>query len=115
MDLFDPSMTDLVPDTTALRDSLRSFDEFYWMVDVMLEGLNIMGGAAAYSFFDIGLKIWEPLAKMDIGYIPEDMDEFKKALYLNKLKVYERKFTKPTETDDEGAGAIDDHDHNDEI
>jgi len=86
------------------------------MVDIMLEGLNIMGGAAAYSFFDIGLKIWEPLAKMEIGYIPEDMNEFRKALYLNKLKVYERKFTKPEASEgDDGAGAIDDNDQDDEI
>ena len=113
MDLFDPSMTDLVPDTDALQDSLRSFDEFYWMVDIMLEGLNIMGGAAAYSFFDIGLKIWEPLAKMEIGYIPEDMNEFRKALYLNKLKVYERKFTKPEASEGDGAGA--DEENDDEI
>jgi len=54
--------------------------------------LNILAGAAAYSFFDIGLKIWEPLAKMGITFVPKDMKLFRKALYMKKLKVYERKF-----------------------
>jgi len=52
--------------------------------------LNILAGAAAYSFFDIGLKIWEPLAKMGISFVPKDMKHFRKALYMKKLKVYDR-------------------------
>lgn len=67
-------------------------DEYYYMIDMQLEAFNIIAGAAAYSFFDIGLKIWEPLAKMGISYIPKDMKYFRKALYLKKLKIYTKKF-----------------------
>merc|ERR1711998_114362 len=49
----------------------ESADEFYYMIDIQLEAFNIIAGAAAYSFFDIGLKIWEPLAKMGINLVPK--------------------------------------------
>lgn len=75
------------------------------MIDIQLECFNIIAGAAAYSFFDIGLKIWEPLAKMGIDFVPKDMKYFRKALFLKKLKIYERKFK--TGDAAEGASAVD--------
>lgn len=81
------------PDTTYFTESTdESADEYYYMIDIQLEAFNILAGAAAYSFFDIGLKIWEPLAKMGINFIPKDMKYFRKALYMKKLKIYTRKF-----------------------
>lgn len=55
------------------------------MVDVMLEGFNMLAGAAAYGFFDIGMKVWGPLAKMGIGFIPKTDEEFKAALKGKKM------------------------------
>jgi hypothetical protein len=76
------------------------------MIDIQLEAFNILAGAAAYSFFDIGLKIWEPLSKMGISYIPKDMKYFRKALYLKKLKIYTKKF-KSDEAEDADEGEED--------
>lgn len=78
--------------SNTLDESDESADEYYYMIDIQLEAFNIIAGAAAYSFFDIGLKIWEPLAKMGINFVPKDMKYFRKALFLKKLKIYERKF-----------------------
>lgn len=99
--------------TTGFAEADEDADEYYYMLDVQLEAFNILGGAAAYSFFDLGLKIWGPLAKMGMGFIPKDMDQFRKALFLKKLKIYERKFS---DSDDSkasassAASAIDDED-----
>jgi len=81
------------------------------MIDIQLEAFNILAGAAAYSFFDIGLKIWEPLAKMGISYIPKDMKSFRKALYMKKMKIYEKKFSADSaeaedEDEEEADGAF---------
>lgn len=89
-------------DTTAFAEADETANEYYYMIDVQLEAFNILGGAAAYSFFDLGLKIWGPLAKMGMGFIPKDMKQFRKALFLKKLKIYERKFS---DSDDSKASA----------
>jgi len=78
--------------TYGFAEADETGDEYYYMIDIQLEAFNILGGAAAYSFFDIGLKIWDPLAKMGMGFIPKDMKQFRTALFIKKLKVYERKF-----------------------
>jgi hypothetical protein len=88
--------------TTGFAEADETADEYYYMIDIQLEAFNILGGAAAYSFFDIGLKIWDPLAKMGISFIPKDMKTFRKALFLKKLKIYERKFS---DSDDSKASA----------
>lgn len=68
--------------TYLFASTEETADVYYTMLDIQLEAFNILAGAAAYSFFDIGMKIWEPLSKMGISFVPKDMDEFKKALYV---------------------------------
>lgn len=99
--------------TTGFAEADESANEYYYMLDIQLEAFNILGGAAAYSFFDLGLKIWGPLAKMGMGFIPKDMDQFRKALFLKKLKIYERKFSDSDDskaTASSAASAIDEDD-----
>jgi len=46
---------------------------------------------------------------MGIGFVPKDMKLFRKALYMKKLKVYERKFNSDEdaeEASDAGEEAI---------
>lgn len=88
--------------TYYLNGTYESADEYYYMLDIQLEAFNILAGAAAYSFFDIGLKIWEPLSKMGISYVPKDMKYFRKALYLKKLKIYTKNFKAENADEEEG-------------
>lgn len=85
------------PNTEALlwpaRDAQQaqyywSDNRFYNKLDFMIEAFNILAGVAAFGWFTIGLKVWEPLADMDLWFVPKNMKQFRRGLYLRRLSIY---------------------------
>ena len=72
-----------------LQDILDDDTRWYYKLDIMIEMFNVFSGMAAFGWFTIGMKVWEPLADMGLYFVPKTMPQFRRGLYLQRLSRYE--------------------------
>lgn len=70
---------------------------WYTMLDMQLEAFTIIGGATAASLFEVGLKVWRPLAALGFSTVPHTPYEYQIGLKANAAKSGITVVEKPAE------------------